>query len=384
MKEPINAKARHYFITGFPNFTAVKLVQMLIQSDPLAFAHILVMEKFLPFAARLRERLPKPAQRRVELVAGDVTHLDLGMSGEELTRMTRKVTHILHLAAIWEFGVPRRFCEEVNVKGARFILDFARDCKKLERFAHFSTIFVSGRRRGVIREDEFDLGQEFKNPWEQTRFTSEKLVRLEMEKGLPATILRLGLIVGDSQTGEILKFDGPYLFLKLMLTTDLNLPLFLPGQCEGPSNLVPVDYAVSAALHILAQAESLGNTYHVTDPYPLMTRTVFEGVCAYLGRRPPTFGLPRSLYKAVYLIPQMQRFSGIPGEMFEYFNHKAVHNCSNALAALKGAGIVCPRFETYFPISIEYARDLLKQRIEKQEEEETIDPFDYGQKERHS
>ena len=54
------------------------------------------------------------------------------------------------------------------------------------------------------------MGQEFRNHYESTKYEAELLVRKAMADGLPATIYRPGIVVGDSRTGETQKYDGPY------------------------------------------------------------------------------------------------------------------------------------------------------------------------------
>lgn len=367
---------KHIFVTGFPTYTTIKIIQKIAEEQSFVHVHMLAMKKFLPMTKKYLNKLSKPAQKKITIYSGDVTYLDLGLSGDEHTYLCNKVTHILHLAAAWDMGVPKDYCEEIDVHGTRNVLDFAEDCKKLVRFGHFSTIHVSGDRNGIIQEDEFDLGQKFKNHQEETRYKSERLVRRHMDKGLPVTIFRLGNVVGDSSNGEILKFEGPYIFAKLLLTTDKTLPFFLPGPCEGLANLVPVDFVAAACIYIFNQEESKGKTYHITDPYPLATRTIFDAVCNYIGRTTPTYGVPKKLYKAVFLIPGMEAFAGVPKHLFEYFNHKAIHNCSNTLEILNKTDISCPRFDTYLPVSVEFSRKLLKRQFEKRELEKTFDPFD--------
>ena len=367
---------KHILITGFPNYTAVRIIKKLAETAVGSTIHLLIMEKHIPLAEKLRHRLTKTAQKRISIYSGDVTFLDLGLSGKEINQLSSKLTHILHLAHIWELGVPARICREVNVNGTRQLLDFARECGKLRRLAYFSSIYVSGMRTGVIREDEFWLHQRFKNVLEETRFAGERLASKAADGGMPVTIFRLGTVVGDSETGEIMRLEGLLIFIKLLLTIEKNLPIFLPGSCEGPANIVPVNYVIDACLHILDRPDSVGRTYQISDPYPLATRTIFDALSSYLGRKTPTYGIPRPLYKIVLLVPGLERLAGMPKEQLDYFNHKAIHNCSNTLEALKGSGISCPRFETYFPVGIEYARDLLKRRVEKQEEEQIVDPFD--------
>jgi hypothetical protein len=45
------------FITGFPNFVAVKLVKALAEQQPRSSLHVLVMDKHRPLADKLVKRL---------------------------------------------------------------------------------------------------------------------------------------------------------------------------------------------------------------------------------------------------------------------------------------------------------------------------------------
>src|SRR5204863_11842 len=80
--------------------------------------------------------------------------------------------------------------------------------------------------------------------YEQTKFEAELLVRRAMGQ-LPCTVLRPAFIVGDSRTGEIDRFDGPYIVAGLLLSTRLQVPLPLPGDGVAPLNVVPIDFVAA-------------------------------------------------------------------------------------------------------------------------------------------
>ena len=69
--------------------------------------------------------------------------------------------------------------------------------------------YVAGRREGVIKEDELDVGQEYSNSYEQTKMEAEALVR-EFGERHPVAIHRPSIVVGDSRTGETASFQGFY------------------------------------------------------------------------------------------------------------------------------------------------------------------------------
>ena len=72
---------------------------------------------------------------------------------------------------------------------------------------HVSTAYVAGDRVGVISEHDGDVGQTFRNTYEQTKLKAEQLVT---DSGLPAAIVRPSVIVGDSATGWTQAFNVIY------------------------------------------------------------------------------------------------------------------------------------------------------------------------------
>src|SRR5690606_22763927 len=120
-----------------------------------------------------------------------------------------------------------------NVGGTREIIEFAGECKELRRLCHWSTAAVSGKRPGVIVEDELDAGHGFHNAYERSRFEAEKLAR-QAQRRLPLTIFRPGVIVGDSRTGEVDPIKGsirgPYSLMVLIASNQTQVGLPLPGR----------------------------------------------------------------------------------------------------------------------------------------------------------
>src|SRR5207248_4237434 len=124
---------------------------------------------------------------------------------------------------------PREGMRRLNLTGTQAVLELAIDCRNLRRFRHVSTVFVSGDRVGVVAEDELACGQAFRNAYEESKFEAELLVRRAMGQ-IPATVLRPSIVVGDTKTGEIDRFEGPYALAILLVTSPLQVPVPLPGD----------------------------------------------------------------------------------------------------------------------------------------------------------
>lgn len=361
-----------YFVTGYPGFIGKRLVRHLAEHDPKGHIYLLVQPKFLKEATHYVEKL-KGAP--IELLTGDIVDMHLGLSGEEWRRLTSRVTQIFHLAAISYLGMPREIAMRVNVHGTENVLELAKECEKLERFTHFSTAYVSGDRIGVIAEDELDVGQSFRNAYEETKFEAEKVVSKASQAGVPITILRPPTVVGDSKTGEIDRFEGPYYIGMLLVLSPLVVPLPLPGNGVAPLNVVPVDFVVEAAWALAHMAEAAGKTVHLVDPNPMSARRVYELIAERANKKLPRLNLSARAADALLRLPWLERLARPQRAAINYVNHLALYNCHSALELLHGSGVKCPPLSTYLDKLIDYAREYYRQRKER-DELEIEDPLD--------
>lgn len=358
--------SRMALVTGFPGFIGRRLVSKLLSCDEDLELVALVEAGCEEVASKAFEEIARSSTGQLELrerfrmVVGDVTAMDVGLSGEEFQLLTRNVSEVYHLAAVRALGTERRRAEAVNVQGTVNLLALARAMPKLERLMHFSSAYVSGTRVGVVMEDELEEGQSFRNPYESTKYRSEILVQRAQDR-LPITVVRPAGVVGDSRTGEIDRFDSVYHLGMVLAASPVALPIPLGDEGRAPLNIVPVDYLVDAVFAIRSQGETMGQTFHVVDPNPLSVRRVYGTVAERAGRRLPRYGVPTNLTKAILRIPGMERFASISHQAVDYLNHMVVYNSRNTAKALEGTGIVCPPFEAYVENLMRYVRDYFDQ-----------------------
>jgi nucleoside-diphosphate-sugar epimerase len=357
-----------HFVTGYPGFIGKRLVEHIARSDPSGRIYLLVQPKFLEDARRYVEELEGA---EIEILTGDVVDMHLGLSGDEYTRLCAEVTDIFHLAAIYYLGVPRDIAWRVNLDGTRNIIELARECAGLRRLNHFSTCYVSGDRVGVIAEDELDMGQTFRNAYEETKYHAEKLVR-RAAGSLPVTIYRPSTVVGDSRTGEIDRFEGPYYLGILLVTSPLAVPLPLPGNGVAPLNVVPVDFLVEATWALSRDPRAVGKTLHLVDPNPMSARRVYELIAEKANRKLPRFHISAKAADVMLRFPFLEKVARPQRAAISYLNHLAIYNCHNTLALLDGTGIQCPPLSSYLDKLVEYVRDYYRRRREAQVE----DPLD--------
>lgn len=335
-----------YFLTGYPGFLASSLIQQLIQDHQHNIKHVylLVLPSLQDKANKEITHLAKLNKINPDIftiVTGDITEPTLAIDNDMNRVLQETVTHVFHLAAIYDLAVPKNIAFQVNVGGTENINNWVKTLGNLERYIYFSTAYVSGNREGKIYEGELAEGQSFKNHYEETKYHAEVLVE-ELKDSIPTTIIRPGIVKGHSKTGKTIKFDGIYFMLNLLdhLRFLPIIPYIGDGIPEG--DFVPSDYVLRATSYLALAPVGNGKTYHLTDPNPYSMREIHKMLSeAYLGKT-PRGSVPLALAKNSLSAAPLRKWLQVEQEAMDYFIINSSYDSSNAVADLKEAGIVCP------------------------------------------
>jgi thioester reductase-like protein len=342
--------------TGFPGFLGARLLPRLLELQPELTVVCLVQPRFLELARLEIASLEKHHRKlhgRLQAVEGDITSPGLGLEAKAAARLRDRLTSAYHLAAVYDLAVSRALGMKVNVEGTRNVLELLRKAKHFERLHYVSTCYVAGDTTGVFKETDLDVSQGFKNFYEETKYLAEKEVA---GSGLPVTIYRPSIVVGDSRTGETAKFDGPYFTLTAMERVPSHTVFFRIGSGRNPANLVPVDYVVEGMARLASMKESRGRTYHLADPDPLSAFEVGELFARELGKTFSYLPVPKGLAKAFFRPGIVQRTFGMPMETIDYFDHPCRFDTTEAVRDLGARGVVCPRLPDYVSKLVEFYR----------------------------
>ncbi len=360
-------------VTGYPGYIGKRLAARVVAGERNADIYLLVQPKFLRDARRYASALPQGRGNRLHLLAGDILDMHLGLSGTEYRDMVGRLTQVFHLAAISYLGVDAATMRRVNVDGTCHVLELARDAPRLERQNYFSTCFVAGDRVGVVAEDELDRGQRFRNAYEQTKCEAERLVQRSFGS-LPITIYRPGVVIGDSQTGEIDRFEGPYYLAIQLAVSPLHIPLPLPSNADAPLNVVPADFVVEATYAFSKDPRAVGKVFHLVDPSPMSTRRMYEILAERTQRKVGRMNVPARTTGALLRIPGLERLLRPQRAALEYSNQMVFYRCANTLELLDGTGIRCPPPSEYLDTLIRFVRETARKRRDERLE----DPLDRG------
>jgi thioester reductase-like protein len=344
--------------TGFPGFLGVQLLPRVMARSPEAEAVCVVQPKFAGVATRRLEELvaqdPSLAGR-VQLVAGDITSAGLGL--DDPRRLAARLQEVWHLAAVYDLSVARDVGMAVNVVGTHHVLDLAESAPSLERVQYVSTCYVSGRWAGAFGEDDLDVGQRFNNFYEETKFLAEVEVQRRRDSGLPTTVYRPAVVVGDSTTGATQKYDGPYYALQLMLRQGRwALMPALGDPTLHRFNIVPRDFVVDAIAVLSHMERSIGRVYQLADPAPLTVADLYRVMAEAVGCRLLPVPLPASLARfAIEHVPGVRQLLRIPSTTIAYLTHPTYYLTANQ-ADLDGSGVACPPLRSYMGRLVDFMR----------------------------
>ncbi len=234
----------------------------------------------------LKTLLPRPV-----VLCGEVTRTSLGLSPTERAWADSHCDAILHNAAVVSFEETERTQEPwtTNLQGTQNILRFAAEAD-IREIHYVSTAFVCGDREGLVREDELDCGQGFRNAYEHSKFQAELLVRQQTDPRR-RTIYRPSVIAGDAVTGFTSSYHGLMLYLRLL---DLLVPqqpkneagqhvtpIELPVNGDEPHDVVTVDFVARGIAALFCNPRAQGRTYHLCAEEPTIFRDVIDWCCRF-------------------------------------------------------------------------------------------------------
>lgn len=267
--EKILKNRNNVFITGATGFLGSALLKDLLDTTDYEFFCLVRAEDTASGLERIKKTFEtyaldfqKEYEYRIEIVCGDISKDNLGLSEELYNSIAQNIFRIYHCAAVVNMLYPYEKLRNINVNGIKRVLKFAlTGVKKELHYASTLSVFVStDKNRGTVYED--DLLDDIKFIWGgygQSKFAAEKyLLNTNLDN---IYIYRFGLICGNSQTGICSKNDF--------------LGMFIKGASEFGSlpyddsermavDVTPVDYAVRCLAEI-SQSNTDKRIFHIAN-----------------------------------------------------------------------------------------------------------------------
>jgi nucleoside-diphosphate-sugar epimerase len=347
---------KRVFLTGATGFIGSHLAARLL--DAGHYVSVLARgSKNVSAQARVEEVLRDVGTSRFEnlkVFEGDISLPDIGLTESAKREIAASTDELWHCAASLSFQQEDR--DEIfrmNVDGTRHVLDVLK-LTRARRIHHVSTAYIAGNRPDIALETQINIGQTFKNPYEESKCKAEVLIAEEQRRGtITASIYRPSIVIGDSRSGRVTHFHGVYAFIRALWASLerlrrripegglVHLPLRVLGSEAQTLNFVPIDYVVDGMLEISCRPDSPGGTYHLANPVPTENRVWLPNICRVLHVEGIRLVGEKSFLKA-----PMTRLEALFQKQMEfyyqYLQGEPRFDCRRALDALKNTGIECP------------------------------------------
>ena len=211
--------------------------------------------------------------RALERVQGDLTAAGLGLDLRTRRRLIGEVDAIVHCAAVTEFTAGAEATRDLNVLGTQRVLDFAAEAGATTHYV--STAFVA--REDLTRPD---VGEGAADPsrYLESKRNAETMVR---DSGLPATIIRPSVVIGDSASGAISRFQGLHSLVKAIMKNALPV---LPLHPLAHIDFIPQDLLAGAVARLIDNEITSGE-YWITSGQNALTAGAVVGLCLRVGLR---------------------------------------------------------------------------------------------------
>jgi amino acid adenylation domain-containing protein/thioester reductase-like protein len=342
---------RAVLLTGATGFLGAFLLRELLNRSD-AQVHCLIRANSIHDArlrlfanlASLRIKAEHFAARIVP-VLGDLAYPLLGLPLAEFNALADTVERIYHSASTVNFVRPYAELKRDNVLGVQEILRLASRGKS-KRVHLVSTLHVFSAQeaasRGVLREHDLpDDPEGLALGYTQSKWVAERLATEARSRGIAVDIYRPGRIWGESRSGACQTRDFLWLLLKASIEAGVA------PEINAPVNVIPVDYASKAIVHLSLGTLGPGETFHLVNGrccdwteilsvlhnwgYAL-DRVPYAGWCNAIHRH--SRAQPSSAAGALALL--------LDGMMADGTLDTVAIDCESAIAGLSGSGISCP------------------------------------------
>lgn len=220
----------------------------------------------------------------VELLIGDPASIDFGLAGADYRSLVSSVDELIlaDTSYVSSDDVERNRL----VRQAAEVAEFVKAGGASSGVRFLSSLLVFGDAEGRVSEDEFEVGQGFRDEYEQCLAVAEKVVR-SLSLHRPLAIVRAAPVAGDERTGE-LTATAPLAHLSRHLQSG--------GDDRGytfsdlPVYFETVDRASQALVRIAPRV--FPSVVHLVDPRPLTDRMLVSWLAGAAGKtvheRPPS------------------------------------------------------------------------------------------------
>lgn len=296
----------------------------------------------------------------VTFLRGDIENTDILADVGQVTKVNEQIECVVHMAANYKLGISPKDAYLQNVVGSQNVLKYLPRIKNLKYFHYFSTYAVNQVLEGKFSENDLiDENSPFFDQYAKSKNNAEHLVRKLAPKNIKTIIHRPGIIVGDSQTGERDKEDGPYYFFDFIhstkkfskITERLKL-LPLPVTPNSVIPVLPVDTLIEWSSKIILNPKDRQlSCYHLVPKTKIKTKEFLQHSIELLNSPLKIVSFP-----LVQIFPPAFKLLNLPEQLVFYMKYQG--ELERKQLEQDYPDLVEPDYKSYLPVLLKgYLKD---------------------------
>jgi thioester reductase-like protein len=261
-----------YFLTGASGAVGSAIVPLLLAEPDTQVRVLLRADSDTTLAKRMEDLLAfwgwiddGDKRARVKALRGDAASPKFGLPESQYAELLSECTHVIHCAGTVRMNLSLEDARHSAVGSAGEILGLARglaEAGRLRKVEYVSTLGVAGKRPGILPEAWLDEPHPFHNTYEQAKAEAEELVRLAVaDEGMPVTVHRPSMVIGDSRDGRIIHFQIFY-FICEFLSGRKTYGLY-PNFGAAQLDTIPVNWVADAIVASSRDPAMAGRILHL-------------------------------------------------------------------------------------------------------------------------
>jgi thioester reductase-like protein len=261
---------RIVFLTGSTGTIGSALVPRLLAHDDTSLVLLIRAGSDEQLRARSAgmfdhwRMAPEDALRlRIRAVRGDISEPLFGLGDAEFEQVAAQATHVVHCAASVNLNMTRERAAATAVVPTRTMLELVRRGARtgsLRKVDFVSTVGVWGRTPGVMPERRLPEVREFHNTYEAAKAQAEQVIWTEGE-GLPITVHRPSMVVGESVSGRVIHFQVFYHLCEFL--SGRRTFGIMPDLGQTRLDTVPVDWVANVIDWSSRHDDTAGKIFHL-------------------------------------------------------------------------------------------------------------------------
>ncbi len=261
---------KNVFLTGGTGTIGSALVPRLLADDDTVLTLLIRARDDAELHTRLAEMLahwqyPPGDSRasRIRPLRGDISLPQFGVGAAGFDRLAGETTHVIHCAASVKLNMEMAQARATAVTPTRTVLELGRQCAQanmLRKIDLVSTVGVWGRTPGHMPERRLPEVTEFHNTYEAAKSEAERVIWTEGD-GLPLTVHRPSMVVGETRTGRVMHFQVFYHLCEFL--SGARTYGVMPELGHTRLDTVPVDWVADAIHWCSSHEETAGQIFHL-------------------------------------------------------------------------------------------------------------------------